>query len=155
MIGIERMRPLAIAGIFLASILFVTEPIQAAAPTLQQLAIATEEAYSTRNLGKLDSGRPVSKVRVTIEHSLGEDQNRFVTQEFQTLAAAEQWLRSRERGDQMPVRAGKPLLNCRKRICTYNFKSGILHNHLYLKKITYGYSNGRPYIKSLYLLDGD
>jgi hypothetical protein len=32
---------------------------------------------------------------------------------------------------------------------------GINHNNLYLKRITYGVSNGCPYLKTIYILDGD
>jgi hypothetical protein len=46
-------------------------------------------------------------------------------------------------------------VKCAKGVCTYNFDGGILHNNLYLKKITYGMRGGCPYLKSIYLLDGD
>jgi hypothetical protein len=55
----------------------------------------------------------------------------------------------------MPGRESRPLVRCAKGVCTYNFDGGILHNHLYLKKISYGTRSGCPYIKTIYLLDGD
>jgi hypothetical protein len=57
--------------------------------------------------------------------------------------------------DGLPARESRSRLNCRKGFCNYNFQAGILHNHLYLQKIAYGYRNSRPYIKTIYLLDGN
>lgn len=46
------------------------------------------------------------------------------------------------------------LKQCKKGMCTFD-NAGLLHNNLYLKKITYGFTKGRPYIKAVYFLDGD
>lgn len=73
---------------------------------------------------------------------------------FASLARAEAWLKSREHED-LPARSVKPFQKCAKGVCTFDFNGGILHNNLYLKKITYGVRNGCPYIKTIYLLDGD
>jgi hypothetical protein len=105
----------------------------------------------------LDAQKPyLGTVRIVIENSLGEpnDKGRFVIRRFGSLAKAEAWLKSREH-DEMPARESRPLQRCAKGVCTYNFDGGILHNHLYLKKITYGTRAGCPYIKTIYLLDGD
>lgn len=125
--------------------------------TIEQLVKSLAEAYEAKELGKLDIGRPYfGKVRIVIEHSLAEDnaKDRFEIKSFKTLAMGEQWLKSREMHD-VPARATKPLQRCRKGLCTYDFGGGINHNNLYLKKITYGYRNGRPYVKTIFLLDGD
>jgi hypothetical protein len=119
---------------------------------VEQLARELADAYVKRNLGRLDRKYPIQgKVRIEIEDSLsGED----TIKEFRSLAQSEQWLRSRARND-FPVRQSKPLIGCNRGSCTYDFSQGILHNQLYLKKISYGYKNGRHYLKAIYLLDGN
>ena len=126
--------------------------------TIEQLVKVLADAYTARALGKLDAEHPpFGKVRIVIENSLAEDRarDRFVVKEFKTFERAEQWLRSLERDDSSPSRETKPPVGCRKGICTYDFSSGILHNQLYIKKISYGLRGRRPYIRTIYLLDGD
>jgi hypothetical protein len=145
-----------------AVILFsLSLPVQAESlckkQTIEDLVKAVAEAYEAKTLGSLDAQKPyVGKVRIVIEHSLAEDnaKDRFVIKWFTSLDRAERWLKSRER-EELPGRETKPLVRCTKGVCTYNFDGGILHNHLYLKKITYGARGGCPYIKTIYLLDGD
>jgi hypothetical protein len=125
--------------------------------TIEQLANIVAEAFATKGLSKLDNKRYLlGKVRISIKHSLAGDDapNRSEDRDFKTFALGEKWLASREH-DGLPARESRPLLTCQKSICVYNFQQGILHNHLYLQKIAYGYKNSRPYIKTIYLLDGD
>jgi hypothetical protein len=125
--------------------------------SVQDLAKQIAEAYERKTLSSLDVQKPYpGRVKIVIENSLGEpdDKGRFVIKSFTSLARAEAWLKSREH-DQMPGRESRPLVRCAKGVCTYNFDGGILHNHLYLKKISYGTRSGCPYIKTIYLLDGD
>ena len=125
--------------------------------TVEELVKAVAASYEAKTLGSLDADHPyVGKVRIVIEHSLADDnaKNRFVIRRFTSLARFEAWLKSREI-EELPARESRPLVRCAKGICTYNFDGGILHNHLYLKKITYGIRGGCPYLKTLYLLDGD
>ncbi len=142
-------------------LLILSSPAHGKSPckkqTIEQLVAAIGEAFEAKNLGSLDADRPyLGKVRIVIEHSLADDdsKDRFVIKWFTSLAKAEVWLKSREHED-MPGRAAKPLGRCTKGVCTYNFDDGIVHNILYLKKITYGLRSGCPYIKTIYLLDGD
>jgi hypothetical protein len=122
--------------------------------TIEQQVKVLSDAYVAKTLGSLDAARPYSgKVRIIIEHSLGDDS--YEVKGAATLEDAEEWLKNREREDGTPFREARPLLKCRKGVCTYNFDGGISHNHLYLQKISYGYRNGSPYIKTIYLLDGD
>jgi hypothetical protein len=155
----QRMKQLFIAGAVLVSIISV--PVRAKPTckneTIEQLVKAFADTYETKTLGSFDAGKPyVGRVRIVIEHSLADDKakDRFVTRWFTSLARAEAWLKSREH-EEMPGRSTKPLVKCAKGVCTYNFDDGILHNNLYLKKITYGFRRGCPYIKTIYLLDGD
>ena len=155
----KKTKTLVIA---VALILFgLALPVRAASPCKKQpiedLVKAIAEAYEGKTLGSLDAQKPyVGRVRIVIEHSLAEDNapDRFVIKWFTSLAKAERWLKSREH-EEMPGRSTKPLKRCVKGLCTYNFDEGIVHNTLYLKKITYGLRAGCPYIKTIYLLDGD
>jgi hypothetical protein len=123
-------------------------------PKVEDLARAVAEAYEAKTLRNLDEQKPyLGKVRIVIEHSLGEDSAKIISL-FTSLARAESWLKSREH-EEMPGRESRPLDRCAKGLCTYNFDGGILHNHLYLQKISYGIRAGCPYIKTIYLLDGD
>lgn len=123
---------------------------------IEQLVEALSEAYLAKDLGKLDAKRPYrGRVKIVIEHSLVEGQGQYEVKWVRTLGEGEQWLRSREEEDQTPFRENKPLLRCQRGLCTYDSDGGILHNRLYLKRIAYSYRNGRPYIKTIYLLDGD
>jgi hypothetical protein len=126
-------------------------------PKPEDLSKAVAEGYEARTLGNLDAQKPyMGRVRIVIEHSLAEDnaKDRFVIKWAASLAKAEAWLKSREH-DAMPGRESRPLERCANGACTYNFDGGILHNHLYLKKITYRTRSRCPYIKTIYLLDGD
>lgn len=146
-------------AIALALMLSITSlQARAASPckkrTIEQLVNEFATAYDAKTLGSLDAAHPLlGSVRISIEDSLGD--NDFTIKRVKTLAQADRWLRSREREEGAPFRETRPLVRCRKGLCTYNFDGGILHNHLYLQKISYGYRNGCPYIKTIYLLDGD
>ena len=149
-----------VSALALVSFCF-SSPVRAVSPCKKQpvedFAKAIAAAYEGKTLSSLDAQKPyVGKVRIVIEHSLGEDddKDRFVIKSFTSLAKFERWLKSREH-EVMPARESRPLTRCRKGVCTFNFDGGILHNHLYLKKITYGLRGGCPYIKTIYLLDGD
>jgi hypothetical protein len=121
--------------------------------TIGQLEKAFGEAFMAKSLGRLDAGRPLlGRVKIVTEHSIGETE--FTSKSFKTLAEVERWIKSEEREDGTPFREVRPLIRCRKGLCTYDFDGGILHNHLYLQKIAYGYRQGRPYIKTIYFLDG-
>lgn len=155
----KKYQPLIAA---LALVLFnLSLPVRAQSPckkqSIQELAKQTAEAYEGKTLSSLDAQKPYpGRVRIVIENSLGEpdDKGRFAIKSFTSLAKAEAWLKRREH-DGMPGRESRPLVRCAKGVCTYNFDGGILHNHLYLKKISYGTRSGCPYIKTIYLLDGD
>jgi len=125
--------------------------------TVEELVKTVAESFEAKTLRSLDADHPyVGKVRIVIEHSLAgdNDKDRFLIKRFTSFARFEAWLKSREI-EELPGRESRPLERCAKGVCAYNFDGGILHNHLYLKKITYGIRNGCPYIKTIYILDGD
>jgi len=151
------MKRLAISVVL---ILFgISSAVAQSAPkkqTIEQLINALSDAYMAKDLGRLDATRPyLGKVKIVIEHSLLEGTDQYEVKWVRTLAMGERWLRSREEEDGTPLRGDKPLLQCKRGLCRYDLDGGISHNHLYLKRIRYGYRNGRPYIRTIYLLDGD
>jgi biotin carboxyl carrier protein len=124
---------------------------------IEDLVEAFAESFANKMMGTLDDDRPyVGRFTIRIEHSLADDNDpqRFEVRRFSSFARAEQWFKSREI-EGMPGRNTRPLLKCAKGVCSYNSEGGILHRNLYLTKITYGIRNGCPYIKTIYLLDGD
>jgi hypothetical protein len=135
--------------------------IQAATPAqcdnIDQVADQLGRAFEDREMGRLDPSRPyVESVTIVYEHSLSDGRPR--TRSFRSLGLAEKWLQSMEHGvaeEMGPRRHLMPLKRCRAGVCTYDFEGGILHNQLYIKKFTYGVRRGKPYIKAIYLLDGD
>jgi hypothetical protein len=134
-----------------------TAPRPCTKQSIETLVKAVDESFENKTLATLDAGRPyIGRFRFVIEHSLYEDNDpqRFETRLFRSLAQAEAWLNRREH-DGMPGRATKPLVKCTRGVCTYNFDSGIVHNVIFLKRITFGVRNGCPYLKTIHLLDGD
>ncbi len=121
--------------------------------TVEELVRALSEAYTSKSLGGVAAAaRPrQGRVRIVVEHSISGGRE---AKSFRSLEAAERWLKGREREDG-PARQVLPLKRCRRGLCTYDFGGGILHNNLYLQKVAYGYRNGLPYVKTIYLLDGD
>jgi hypothetical protein len=125
--------------------------------SIQDLVKAFAESFAEKKMDQLDANRPyVGTIRIVIEHSLADDNDpkRFNVKRFRSFAAAEKWFKSQEI-EGMPGRNTRPVIKCAKGVCSYNSEGGILHNNLYLTKITYGVRNGCPYIKTIYLLDGD
>jgi hypothetical protein len=124
---------------------------------VEDLVNSFADSFAAKKMGELDGDRPyVGTVRFVIEHSLADDNDpqRFKVRRFKSFAAAEKWFKSQEI-EGMPGRNTRPLIKCAKGVCSYNSEGGILHNNLYLTKITYGMRGGCPYIKTIYLLDGD
>jgi hypothetical protein len=157
----KHFRQLSVA----AALILLIIPLQAQAQsrskkeTIGKLEDALSTAFFLDTLGELDAKRPyLGKVRVVIEHSgadLAADPNgEFERKAFKTLGEFGRWLKSQESEDGLPFRVTMPLLGCKRGVCTYDFNGGILHNHLYLQKISYGYRKGRPYIKTIFLLNG-
>ena len=125
--------------------------------SIEDLVNALAESFEQKTMGKLDADRPyLGTIRFVIEHSLADDNDpqRFKVRRFASLTRAEKWFKSQEI-EGMPGRNTRPLVKCAKGVCSYNSEGGILHNNLYLTKITYGMRGGCPYIKTIYLLDGD
>ena len=122
-----------------------------------EIAKSVSKAFVDKNLGSLDTNR-LSKTAITvkIENSLVGDgeKGQFVNKSFKSLKAAENWFTKREI-DELPGRNTFTFTGCKKGIC--NFKSeGLLHNNLYFKQVTLGYTKEKcPYIKSIYIIDGN
>jgi len=122
---------------------------QAKKETAEQLASRVSRAFAAKKLFRIDTGRPYAgKVKFVVEHSL---EDKFDTRSFTSFKLAANWLM---RGRTETNFNGGSLKGCRSNVCTYNI-SGLLHNNLYIKRLEYGFTNGRPYIKTVRFLDGD
>jgi hypothetical protein len=122
--------------------------------TIEELVKKVAEAYLAKDLGRLDDERPYQRtVRIVVEHSLSEDE--YDVRQVKTLKQGERWLKRREDEDGTPFREVRRLLHCKRGVCRYDLDGGISHNHLYFKKILYGYQNGTVFVKTIHLLDGD
>jgi hypothetical protein len=124
---------------------------------IKTLVESFAESFSNKTMATLDKDRPyVGRFTIRIEHSLADDNDpeRFEVRRFSSFARAEQWFKSREI-EGLPGRNTRPLLKCAKGVCSYSSEGGLLHNNLFLTKVTYGVRNGCPYIKTIYVLDGD
>lgn len=120
--------------------------------TIDELANAAAKAWGEGNLGSLDAGRPyVGSVKVVVEGTVGEPPMVW-RKTFRSLAQVDRWFKSRERAEG-PARNIGQLQQCSKGVCTFE-QEGMLHNNLYMKKITYGMRKGKPYIKAIYIEDG-
>ncbi|SRR6266478_4991839 len=123
--------------------------------TIERLQNAFSIAYTSDTLGTLDTKRQYrGKVRIVIEYPEADPKAIYLSKVFKTFAGVGRWLRSMEREAGIPFRVTRPLIGCKRGHCTYDFDGGIDHNHLYIDKISYGYINGRPYIKTVFLLAG-
>jgi hypothetical protein len=72
------------------------------------------------------------------------------------MTQAARWLKGREIGEGLPTPQVRPLIKCAKGVCDYDpLAGGMLHNQQYLEKFTYGIRGGCPYLKTIYLLNGD
>ncbi len=129
--------------------------------TIEKLAGEISSLFESRKLNRLDATRPyLSTFAVRVEHSLAEDgsKDQYRTQRFRSFRAAEKWLQKRDIKDEdmiYPTRESNSLIACKNGNCRYNLQ-GLLHNHLFLQRFTYGYKkNGCPYVKTIFIVDGD
>ncbi len=119
--------------------------------TINELIGAIGEAFKAKTLRSLDAEKNhFGKITIVIQPSLG---GKSVTKTFKSFEKVDEWLQSREK-DELPHREVFTLNTCQKGTCTF-IQNNLLHNTLYLKKVTYGYSKGRYYIKTITLLDGN
>ena len=154
---IARISAAAFIIALLASTISVAAKPKCKRQSVETLVKVFAESFTNKTMGTLDARRPyVGRFTIRIEHSLADDNDpkRFEVRRFSSFARAEQWLKSREI-EGRPGRNTRPLLKCAKGVCSYNSEGGLLHNNLYLTKITYGIRNGCPYIRTIYILDGD
>ena len=122
------------------------------AQTVEELVNAVAGAWGEGNLGSLDARRPyVRSVKVIVEGQVGEPPMIW-RKTFRTLAQVDRWFKKRETAEGPGRNIGR-LKQCSKGVCTFE-QEGMLHNNLYLKKITYGMRKGQPYIKAIYIDDG-
>lgn len=120
--------------------------------TIRQLQDAFDKAFGMDRLAELDARYPNhGRFRVIIEYSSPIESDVRV---FRTFGALGRWLKSRETEDGFPLRMDTTLVGCRRGVCTYELRENLQHHRLYLQKLSYGYRNGRPYLKTIFLLAG-
>lgn len=121
--------------------------------TIEKAVNLLANAYAAKRMESLDCiGIKGEEVQFVIEHSLTFD---YEVEEAKTFSQAEQWLRNLEIEKDMPTREVRSLDWCRKGLCVFNFEEGISHNTLYIHKVIYGYKNGCPSLRTVFLLNGD
>ncbi len=137
-----------------ASIIMLCGAAQAQTQDKQAKKTGAEiaKAFERGQLRKLDVKDLLrGKVKLTIENSIGDPEFEYYS--FGSFAAMGRWIKKQE-FDGLPNKVAWPLVGCRKGVCTFFRDGGILHNQLYLKKVTYGYRNKRIYIRGIQLLAG-
>ena len=121
---------------------------QARAETVQKFSGRVRQAFLARDLARLDAGKIGGSIRLSVEHSIADGTD---VKSFTNFKQAGKWL-MRGRVDSNLVAKGN--IRCRVTTCSLTSK-GLLHNSLYLRKITYGYVKGRPYVRAIHFVDGD
>ncbi len=125
--------------------------------SIEQLANSFAEAFQAKTLPQIDATKPfVTQITIRIENSLSSDgePGQYEYKRVKSFTAFEKWLKSNET-DELPGRSIQPLISCKKGICTYDIQ-GLLHNTLFLQKISFGYKKDKcPYIKSVFIVDGN
>lgn len=134
-----------------AAILLMTSVCfsQAGNKATEQLATKISRAFLNKRFAPIDSIRPrTGQIKFVVEHSLSGAKD---SKSFTSMKLAGDWLFRRR--SEVGVNAGD-LTRCLNGTCTFQM-NGLLHNNLYLKKLTYGFSNGKPFVKTVYFVDGD
>lgn len=118
--------------------------------TVEQLSRALKSAFEQKDFDGLGNDNRYGPIKVVIENSLADDDDpdRFENNQFNTFKKFEKWL------PKMVNRISGALNGCKQGTCTYQ-EIGLLHNTWVLRRFTYGYRKGRPYIKTIYILDGN
>jgi hypothetical protein len=138
--------------LIIAFVVFMFSLTASAQATPRGLATTVSAAYMS-DLNKLDGKRLLNGgLKIIVEHSIS---GRIEKKRFKSFGSVERWLKKRQRDDGTPFRATGDLGSCGKTSCIIEYPYGILHNHLYLKRIAYGYRSGRRYVKEIRLYDGD
>ena len=148
------VRKMVMAAVLIAGTMFLisSTPAQSQDKQARKIAAAVAAAFGQGQLRKLDLKKLVrGRVKLTIENSIGEPE--FEHYSFRSFSAMGGWIRKQER-DGLPNKVAWPLVGCRKGVCTFFRDGGILHNQLYLKKVTYDHRNNRIYIRGVQLLAG-
>src|SRR5260370_37836522 len=79
--------------------------------TIEKLQDAFSIAYTSDNLGTLDSKcRYRGKVRIVIEYPEADPKAIYVSKVFKTFKGVGRWLKSMEREDGTPFRVTRPLI---------------------------------------------
>lgn len=132
----------------IASVKFVaTNPVTAKKGTIEHLAQTLAAAFESGTMSSLDAEKPYLKtVKLVFEDSLSDGKTSTT---YKTLQAAEQAFRGKNETGNF---ASHQFQNCANGVCS--FEGGVVHNTLFLHKITYTVVKGRPYIKAIHFITG-
>ena len=120
--------------------------------TIDKIAKEFYTAFENRKLNKLDKmNSSFGSIKVIIENSLGEAE--IERTEVKTFAAADKWIDKRGPVKNYPRTAGPPIV-CKDGTCKFDSKC-CLHNQLFLDRFEYAFNDGKPYIKTIYMIDGN
>ena len=123
----------------------------------RNLADKVAAAFSN-HVGSLDRANLLrGRLKVSIQNWIVPDDSfpEFQSRTFKNFTAMERWLKSEENQPGFPRRTSGMGLSCRSGLCRLDLKDGqMMHNHVYLTRIWYGYSKGSIYIKRIKLLYG-
>lgn len=153
------MKKLIVSLLFILSIFTMAEQAQSSCKnqSIEQLATNFAKAFESKTLSQIDSTKPfVNLITIRIENSLSGkgEPGQFEYKRVKSFTMFEKWLKGNE-VEGMPNRSIEPLINCKKGICTYNI-NGLLHNTLFLQKISFGYKKDKcSFIKSVFIIDGN
>ena len=129
---------------------------RARAKQIGRIAEKVADAFASHDFGRLDRLRLFEgKLKLVIDtptadYMIGE----FQYFRFRSFMRLEQWLTSRENNIGLPFRLYIPFRGCRREVCRFESEGGILHNRLYVEKVSFYYRKKRPFIKAVYLLYG-
>jgi len=128
-----KQLPITIALVLTIFSISVQAQSSSGITTIEKLQRAFSIAYTSDNLGTLDTKRQYrGKVRIVIEYPDADLKD--LSKVFKTFERVGRWLKSMERQDGIPFRVTRPLIGCKRGRCTYDFDGGIDHNHLWLQK---------------------
>ncbi len=122
----------------------------------RKLAGKVATAFSN-GVGSLDRSHLLKgRLELSIQHWITDgDMPEFESRSFKSFQAFELWLKKEENEPGFPIRTSGERVSCRGGLCRLDLKDGqMMHNHVYLTRVGYGYSKGRLYVKKLRILYG-
>jgi hypothetical protein len=142
-------------------LIVIAVALLASSPTFAQtdkkamkLADKMAEAFSN-GMGRpeIDALLRGRRLPLSIENSNVDPE--FESKTFKSFTALERWLKSREHENGAPFRMSGERVSCRKGLCRLDLEDGqMMHSHIYLTRVWYGYDKRGIYVKRIRILYG-